>query len=172
MTRLTPDQQLYVIQSQSVPATFTAFAGYTLASLLVGLAGRQAGFGTLNTGITVLALLAGILNAALTLGLFPWLFTWISRRYGSASETHEVRAITALSLMPVIVTTLLTLLVGGVLPLALLGSVFAFAIFVHGLALANGVTHLAALRHTFAVFGTLVLALTALSVVLTLVSPR
>lgn len=169
-TRLTPETQLYLIQSQSAPMTLIAFSGYALASALLGLSAQDREFGTLNTGIFALAVLAGVLNAALTLLVFPWLFSVVSRAYRAPTETHEVRAITAMSLMPVILMTLLSLVVGLAGPLSVLGSLLALAVFVHGLALANGTTHTAALTHTLGVFVTLLLGMTVVSVVLALVT--
>lgn len=165
-TQITPEHQLYVIQSQGTPVTLLAFAGYVLAGTSVGLSVRDPSFGTLNVGVTWLALLAAVVNGALTLGLFPWLFTGLSRLFGAATERHEVRAITALSLVPVILATLLSLLVGLGGPLAVLGSLMAWGVFVHGLALANGVTFGQALRHTLVVWAVLIMGIILLSAAL------
>ncbi|WP_102128454.1 hypothetical protein [Deinococcus planocerae] len=165
-TPFTPEHQLYVIQSQGTPVTLLAFAGYVLAGTLVGLSVRDPSFETLNTGLISLALLAAVVNGALTLGLFPWLFTGLSRCFGAATERHEVRAITALSLVPVILATLLSLVVGLGGPLAVLGSLVAGSVFVHGLSLANGVTFRQALRHTLVVWVVLILGIILLSAAL------
>lgn len=164
--RATPEQQLYVIQSQGTPVTLAVFAGYILASTVLGLAVHDPSYGSLNTGLTVLAFLAGVVNAALALGLFPWVFTWLSRHLGAPSEMGEVRTITALSLVPLILLTLLSTLVGLTGPLAVLGSAFSLGVFVHGLALANGCSFTRALLHVLAVFGLLLLALMVFSLLL------
>ncbi|GAA5533859.1 hypothetical protein [Deinococcus aluminii] len=164
--RATPEQQLYVIQSQGTPITLAVFAGYILASTVLGLTARDAAYGSLNTGLTVLAFLAGVVNATLALGLFPWVFTWLSRRLGAPSEVGEVRTITALSLVPVILLMLLSTLAGLTGPLAVLGSACALAVFVHGLALANGSSFTRALLHVLAVVGLLLLAFVVFSLLL------
>lgn len=169
-TRITPETQLYLIQSQSAPITLIAFGGYALVSALLGLSAQHKDFGSLNSGLLALAVLAGILNAALTLFVFPWLFTRISRAYGAPSETNEVRAITALSLMPFLLAMLLSILLGLAGPLAVVGSLLALLVFVHGLALANGSTHSSALTHTLAVFVTLLLLMTGVSLITALIA--
>lgn len=164
-THLSPDMHLYLIQSKAGPLTLAAFAGYALASAAVGLSARDPGFGSLNTGLVTLAFLAGVVNAAMSLLLFPWLFATVSRLYGAPTETSEIRAISALSLAPVIVATLLGTALGAPV-LTALASLLALAVFVHGLALANGTTHTGALTHTLAVFVTLLVFLTAVALVL------
>ncbi len=162
---LSPDTQLYLIQSKAAPLTLIAFVGYALASAAVGLSARNPDFGSLNTGLATLAFLAGVVNAAMSLLVFPWLFATISRLYGAPTETSEIRAISALSLTPVILATLLGTVLG--LPvLTALASLLALGVFVHGLALANGTSHTGALTHTLAVFVSLLVLLTAVALVL------
>ncbi|AZI44393.1 hypothetical protein EHF33_16070 [Deinococcus psychrotolerans] len=162
MMMIPEDDQLYLIQSKSNLLTGMAFGAYTLVSVYVGLEARAAGLGSLNTGLWVLSGLSGIVNASLALLLFPLVFTWLSRRFGAETLLAEVRSISALSLMPVILGTLLGTL--GWVPLwAGVACVASTTVFAHGLSLANGTRFGAALKHTLAVWGVLLVSIVVLN---------
>lgn len=162
------DDQLYLIQSKSNLLTLMVFGAYTLVSAYVGLEARAAGLGSLNTGLWVLSTLSGMVNASLVLLLFPVMFTWLSRRLGAETVLAEVRSISALSLVPVIVGTLLGAL-GGLPFWAGTACVTSTAVFAHGLGLANGTRFGAALKHTLGVWGLLLMSIVVLNVLFLMV---
>jgi len=162
MLNFEKETQLYVIQNKSLALSLAVLCGAALSSMYVGLDARAAGLGSLNTGLVALSALSGLVNAGLALLVFPLIFTPLSRWFGAASEVSEVRAINALSFVPIILGTLLSTL-GAASLWAGVAGLASTAVFAYGLSLANGTGFLAGLRHTLAVWGVLLLIMMLLN---------
>lgn len=158
---MNPEQHLEFIQSP--PKWF--FVALLTAAILIGAAGGAAGGKTapsdFRQGLIVLGILSSLVNATLTLGVFPYVFSFLSRRLGAKSDVREVRNISAAAFVPTLTGLLLAALT-SVNAFAAVGGLLSTAIFVYGLSLANGTDVPDALKHSLLVWGIIIVTIIAL----------
>lgn len=136
-----------------------------LGGLIIGVMGRAQAPEAYRQALVVLALLSSVINAALAVIVFPYVFTAISRRFGAVTNIREVRALSAVSLVFTLVCLILATITGmGVF--SVLGGILSTLVFIYGLSLVNGTDVLGAARHTLAVWGVMLLFSLLLAVLL------
>ncbi|KQR35173.1 YIP1 family protein [Deinococcus sp. Leaf326] len=144
------------------------FAAYGLTALITALVQSGGLAPNLRLGLLTLSTLSGLLAGALVLGLYPLVFTFLSRKLGGVGEESDVpqiRSVTALAMIPTLITTLLAA-VSGFGPITLLGGLLSTVVFIYALSLANGTDMLAAMKHTFLIWGVLLGLLILLNIVI------
>lgn len=149
------------------PILLTA-AGLLYFLLSVIAAGRTEVPAEVSSGLIVMAIVVSSFQAIGSLLLFPYLFTFISKRLGATSQFDEVAGVTAVSMVP----TLLLLVLGlfqtpGDGPV-LLGSLISMGLFVYGLSQMNETPLLNTLGHTVVVWLILILGAGLLTTVLSI----
>lgn len=164
---MTPEKYLDLIQSP--PKWFLPVLLITAAliGVLSGVRGRVTAPADMHQALLVLAVLGSVVNAALTLLVFPYVFTFISRRFGAQTKLRDVRGMSAAVFVPTLSGLLLTTIT-GLNFFAALGGLLSSAAFIYGLSMTNDTDLLAAARHTLAVWGVIILAATVIKLALQL----
>lgn len=153
---MNPDIHLDFLQQPPRWLLPSAFLTAALVGLISGLLGRSQAPAEYHTALVVLAVLAALVNAALTVLVYPFVFTALSRRLGAHTEQTDIRVLSTLCLLPNLLGLLLTAFTHVSL-FGLLSGLVSTLIFVYGLSLANGTDMFAAFRHTLAIWGIIIL---------------
>lgn len=155
---MNPEKHLEFIQSPPrwfFPALFVAAL---ILGAISGVQGGRAAPADMRQALLILAILSSLVSAGLTLGLFPYVFSFLSRRLGARSDVREVRNISAAAFVGTLAGLLLQTLT-SIGAFAVIGGLLSTAIFVYGLSLANETDVLDALKHSLAVWGIIIAAI-------------